>query len=73
MTDSTPRRSIVFEPSPGGRAILAICDCGSSTLLLVKNAERMPYQQESAFTCKGCQTPHWFTVGPAASGDGSPS
>jgi hypothetical protein len=56
--DSLPRRSIEWvRPTDGGVDVL--CDCATITELRF-DADAAPL--ESAFTCGGCLTVHWFTV-----------
>lgn len=61
------RRSIVgvesLQPDRDGevRALLT-CDCGTATDLTVKTGSEVADCQEAAFTCSGCQTPHWFEI-----------
>lgn len=74
MTDSFPRRSIIgVEPSPDGKGVAVTCDCATTTVLVFEDIESLPEQREAAFTCDGCQTTHWFRVGPMADGEGSPA
>jgi hypothetical protein len=62
-----PRRSLIsVEPAPAwsGGGVLLGCDCGTTTHLIIEDAELLTEPREAAFTCDGCQTPSWFTVGP---------
>lgn len=63
------RRSLVavefLEPDRDGqvRALLT-CDCGTATDLTVEVQGQFTSKSsaEAAFTCDGCQTPHWFEI-----------
>lgn len=62
-----PPRSIVsIQPVPPeqGGGILIGCDCGTTTQLVVEGLEQVTEARELAFTCDGCQSSTWFTVGP---------
>lgn len=62
-----PPRSILSVeaalPEEGGGLLIA-CDCGTTTQLVIDGAENLTERQELAFTCDGCQSVTWFTVGP---------
>lgn len=60
-----PRRSIVsLRPVEGGVEVL--CDCATVTVLTFDAGVSVPL--ESAFTCDGCLTVHWFELTVAESG-----
>lgn len=42
-----------------------LCDCGSVTEVTLASFTVIPDRsaQEMAFTCDGCQSSHWFTIG----------
>lgn len=40
------------------------CDCGTNTVLIVEDADRITQPQEIAATCGGCNSTTWITVGP---------
>ena len=52
-----------LEPEEDGQVrALITCDCGTATDLTVEIRGETPGSQQAAFTCGGCQTPHWFTI-----------
>ena len=65
---SFPGRGIVFAnpvPKEQGGGMLIGCDCGTSTQLVIEWDHTHPVPaQEIAFTCDGCQSTHWLTIGP---------
>jgi hypothetical protein len=50
----------------GERAIEALCDCGTLTILTLDPADiaGLTAPHETAFTCGGCQSAHWITIYP---------
>jgi len=42
-----------------------LCDCGTVTEVTLVSFTVIPDRspQEMAFTCDGCQSSHWFTIG----------
>ena len=50
-------------PEQGGGIEIA-CDCGGLKQLIIEGAEELTDRREMAFTCDGCQTVSWFTIGP---------
>ena len=64
-----PPRSLLFvRPAPAqeGGGLLIGCDCGTTTQLVIDGAEHLTEKREMAFTCDGCHSTCWFTIGPAA-------
>jgi hypothetical protein len=65
---SFPGRGIVFAnpvPKDQGGGMLIGCDCGFNTQIVVEWDHSRPVPaQEIAFTCGGCQSAHWLTIGP---------
>ena len=63
------RRAVVavefLQPDRDGQVrALITCDCGTATDLTVEIQGEFGAKgiTEAAFTCDGCQTPHWFTM-----------
>ena len=56
--------SIEAVPPEEGSGLLIACDCGSVTQLVIDGLEHLSGRRELAFTCDGCQSSTWFTVGP---------
>lgn len=63
-----PRSLISVQPVPAeqGGGVLIGCDCGTSTQLVIEGVANLTHKTELAFTCDGCQSVHWFWVGPLA-------
>lgn len=63
-----PRSLVSVQPVPPeqGGGVLIGCDCGTSTHLVIEGVSNLTETVERAFTCSGCQSAHWFTVGPLA-------
>ena len=63
-----PPRSIVHieaVPYEDGGGFLIGCDCATTThLVFEEDADRITEAHELAFTCDGCHSVHWFTIGP---------
>jgi len=78
MTDSSepelPRRELVGlefltpEYADAVRTLLT-CDCGTLTDLTIKVDGPMPGSVETAFTCDGCSTSHWFRLNATGPGE----
>lgn len=66
-----PPRSLLYArtvpPEQGGGMEIG-CDCGTITQLIIDSDGAVPALGEMAFTCGGCQSVHWFTVGPGVAG-----
>lgn len=63
-----PPRSLLYAtavPPEQGGGILFACDCGTATRLIIDSDGAMPALGEMSFTCDGCTSVHWFTVGQA--------
>lgn len=60
-----PRSLVSVQPLPPdqGGGVLAVCDCGTSTHLVLNGLEHLTETREMAFTCDGCQSVHWFIAG----------
>lgn len=68
-----PPRSLLYVrpvPAEQGGGVEIACDCGTITQLIIEDAGQLTEPREAALTCEGCQSVHWFTVGPAG-GDGA--
>jgi hypothetical protein len=69
MTEVPGRSLVSVELLPaendGDIRALLICDCGTATDLTVRLEGPVAEGAEAAFTCDGCGTSHWFTVGAA--------
>jgi hypothetical protein len=66
-----PPRSIIhveMVPDEQGGGVLIGCDCATTTHLIIEDADKLTEDREMAFTCDGCHSVHWFTVGPPAPG-----
>lgn len=50
-------------PAALGVGVFADCDCGTTTRLMF-NPDDVTEIRELAFTCDGCQSVHWFRIGP---------
>ena len=64
-----PPRSLIFvKPATAeeGGGILIGCDCATTTQLIIEGADELTETREMAFTCDGCHSVHWFTIGPQA-------
>ncbi len=64
-----PARSLLYVKPVRAEAaggFLIGCDCGTTTHLIVEDENTLTETQESAFTCDGCHSVHWFTIGPPA-------
>lgn len=62
-----PPRSLLYVkavPAEEGGGVEIACDCGTLTHLIIEGADQVTEQREMAFTCAGCQSVTWFTVGP---------
>lgn len=61
-----PRSLIGVEavPAEQGGGLLLMCDCGTTTHLIVEGAEDLPESRDIAVTCDGCKSVTWMTVGP---------
>lgn len=67
MTDyiPPPRSLLYVRPYPDLNNSLEIgCDCGTVTILTIEGVDRITELHEEPFTCDGCHSTHWFTVGP---------
>jgi hypothetical protein len=62
-----PPRSLLYAtpapPEEGGGTIIG-CDCGTVTHLIIEGADQLTARTEMSFTCDGCLSVHWFTIGP---------
>ncbi len=57
-----PGRSIErVTPVPNGVEVL--CDCATVTVLYLRDVPAGALPLEQAFTCGGCLSVHWFTLG----------
>jgi hypothetical protein len=73
MSDNWPARGLISaRVEPPGTLVLG-CDCGTTTRLVVQDAETLTEIQEIAVTCEGCCTVRWITVSAAAPGTAGPS
>jgi len=64
-----PPRSLLYVrpvPAEQGGGLLIGCDCATETHLVIDGLDQLTECREMAFTCDGCQSVTWFTVGPAA-------
>jgi len=68
----SPGRSIErVTPVPEGVELL--CDCATFTVLDLRDVAAAALPLEQAFTCDGCRSVHWFTIGALPGGpDGAP-
>jgi len=64
-----PPRSLIdaqaFTNEAGQPVFRLTCDCAAVTDYVVVDAERITEPREVAFTCGGCQSVRWVTIGPA--------
>lgn len=58
-------------PEEGG-GYLILCDCATTTHLIIEDVEQLTQPAEMSFCCDGCQSVHWFTVTPPV-GEESPA
>jgi hypothetical protein len=57
-----------------GPGFEVFCDCGTTTCVVVEDAHLLTEAREMAFTCAGCSSVTWFTVGPVGQpGTAAPS
>jgi hypothetical protein len=61
-----PRGLIGIRPVPPeqGGGLLVTCDCATSTQWVIEGIEHLTEAQEIPFTCDGCMSVTWFTIGP---------
>jgi hypothetical protein len=62
-----PPRSLLYVrpvPAEQGGGLEIACDCGTVTQLIIEIADALAETREGAFTCDGCYSVRWFTVGP---------
>ena len=62
-----PPRSLLYArwaTTEDGPAIEIGCDCATTTLYVIEDAEHITEVREIAVTCDGCQSVRWITVGP---------
>jgi len=76
--DYTPPPRSILSVKPyqdeHGPGFEVLCDCGTTTCVVVEDAHLLTEARELAFTCGGCSSVTWFTAGPAADQDpGSPA
>jgi hypothetical protein len=62
-----PARSLLWAnpvDTDDGPGIELGCDCGRSTVYIIADADQVTEPREVAFTCDGCNSVRWITVGP---------
>jgi hypothetical protein len=62
-----PPRSLLWAnpvSTEGGPGIELGCDCGTSIVYIIADADQITEPREVAFTCDGCNSVRWITVGP---------
>jgi hypothetical protein len=62
-----PPRSLLWaSPYSGeeGQGIELGCDCAAVTVYILEGLDQMTEARDMAFTCDGCQSVRWITVGP---------
>ena len=62
-----PPRSLLWAKpvsTERGPGIELGCDCGTSTIYVIEDAGQITRPVEVAFTCEGCNSTRWVTVGP---------
>jgi hypothetical protein len=63
-----PPRSLLWaRPYSGedGRGIELGCDCATVTVYILEGLDQLTEVREIAFTCDGCDSVRWVTIGPA--------
>lgn len=62
-----PPRSLLWAKpysGEGGQGIELGCDCGTTTIYLIDGTDQITEPRDMAFTCDGCNSVRWITVGP---------
>ena len=54
-------KPVVTDDGPG---IELGCDCGTVTVLVIADADKLTVPQDVAVTCDGCHSVRWITAGP---------
>jgi hypothetical protein len=63
-----PPRSLLWAKpysGEGGQGIELGCDCATVTVYIIEDADRITECRDVAFTCDGCDSVRWITIGPA--------